>query len=92
MLTEALGGAGWRVAVRAGRRRRLDGGVDRATGPGTGPGVWHCQPGLAARGRGRRSVGLHGAGDVVRGGTRTRRHARRRVLQHNGGQCEIQSI
>jgi len=58
--------------------------MDRASGltsltPGAGPGVWHER--LAARGRRRGSVRLHRARDIVRGGTRTRRNARRGVPQ-----------
>ena len=85
MLAETLGGPGGRGAVWAGGRGRLHGRVHRASGhppgAGTGPGVWHER--LAARGRWRGPVRLHGARDVVRGGTRTRRHAWRGILKEN---------
>lgn len=68
--------------------------MDRASGltsltPGAGPGVWHER--LAARGRRRGSVRLHRARDIVRGGTRTRRNARRGVLEQNVVRLEYKS-
>lgn len=85
MLAETLGGSGGRGAVWTGGRGRLDHRVHWATGhtpgAGTGPGVWHER--LAAWRRRRGPVRLHGARNVVRGGTRTRRHARRGILKEN---------